>query len=214
MKQFFGATLVVVLFIVANAAHGDISPPKTPKNFYSEPPSSHNMLSAGVHLGYLHILFEQTTLASVIHEAGEGKIGHVGDAGESIYWVCYTVTTHARGRIWLIAHGEMGGPEHRIGLVDAKYDERASPTSDCPALPVKLGEFSFDGNIVLGMSDSAAIDTLGPIYKRQNSWTHYQYVGEIPGGCSPDSADIVNHISFESSNGIVRWIVAGQTTTC
>jgi len=203
---------ILALIFVASTALADLPPPDLPKAYFSsEPPTSHNLLSAGIHLGSFHVVFEETTLATVLQTIGQGAISHQGDASESIYYLCYTLAdTHTHGRVWIIASGEMGGSEHRVDVVNARTDESAVPMTECPALPSKFEQLSFDGNIFLGMQDVAAINSLGSIYKKQKDWIHYNYIGQILGACSPDAADLINYISFERSGGILKWIVGDK----
>jgi hypothetical protein len=63
-------------------------------------------------LDQYRIRFEETGLRDVMPRAG-GYIQHQGDAGENIYWLCYTIADGKPAqRLWIIASGEMGGPEH------------------------------------------------------------------------------------------------------
>src|SRR5947207_15600203 len=61
---------------------------------------------------------------------------HTGDAGGSIYWLCYTIPHgHATDRIWIISHREIGGPEGRVTSFAASRIDNAKVTTDCPPLP-------------------------------------------------------------------------------
>lgn len=207
---------ILALISMSSAALADFPPPTIPQDlFATKPPTSQNLLSAGIHFGPFDIIFEKTTLADIVDAVGGGEISHQGDAGESIYYLCYTLTdAHVRGRIWIIASGEMGGPEHRADLIDARVDNSASPIADCPALSIKFGKVSFDRKISLGMQDTLAVKNLGPTFTKQKNWVHYEYQGTIPNACAPDAADIINYMSFQTTGGILRRIVAGQTTSC
>lgn len=90
---------------------------------------------SGFSLGHSHVRFEQTTLGDIVSLVGAGAIAHQGDAGESLYWICYTIPeAQQSGRVWILADGEMGGPEHHITGLSAALLPQATPTADCPAL--------------------------------------------------------------------------------
>jgi hypothetical protein len=123
---------------------------------------------------------EETQLDAVRDMVGEGTIQHQGDAGDSIYWLCYRRPQH---RLWLVSHGEMGGPEHAITEVVEELTEKdARVSTDCPILPDKFSPFVLDGKLRLGMSRQAVIAALGPPSKSKAAQIVYTHEGKLADG--------------------------------
>jgi hypothetical protein len=60
---------------------------------------------------------------------GEGTIQHQGDAGGSIYWLCYRRAQH---RLWVVSGGEIGGPDHLVTeIVEELAEQDAGASTDC-----------------------------------------------------------------------------------
>ena len=76
-------------------------------------------------MGDFYAEFERTTLDEIRQAVGAGEIAHQGDAGDGMYWLCYTNfdSKHSE-RIWVTSHGEMGGPDHMIDGVHAEFLEK------------------------------------------------------------------------------------------
>ena len=61
----------------------------------------------GLTMGSLKIQYEETTLPEVLKAIKSGSIQHQGDAGGSVYWLCYTVLKDGyNARIWIEASAE------------------------------------------------------------------------------------------------------------
>ena len=87
-------------------------------------------------LGAFRIQFEKTTLREVQQAASSGSIAQQGDAAGHILWICYTaVHGGAKERIWIISHGEMGGPDHAVTeIADGAWNEPEANTGCAPGL--------------------------------------------------------------------------------
>ncbi|HVT18591.1 MAG TPA: hypothetical protein VHQ90_20730 [Thermoanaerobaculia bacterium] len=132
-------------------------------------------------LGGFVARFEHTTLSSVLAAARVGAIEHQGDAGKSIYWLCYTVPRGKLSeRVWIVAHGEMGGSDHAITEVSAEQLPSGSVTpGGCPVLPPALRPLSLDRGISLGTSRSQLIHSLGRPSGVHDDWLDFVYVGKV-----------------------------------
>jgi hypothetical protein len=121
--------------------------------------------SLGMRLGSFYLRLEKTTLDEVRRATSVGDIAHQGDAGESVYWLCYTnEDPRPAERIWIMAHGEMGGPEHFLTNISAQVLPNAKATTDCPALPPNLKPLSLDHGIWLQSLVSDIVKKLGQPY--------------------------------------------------
>jgi hypothetical protein len=171
--------------------------------------------STGVRMGSFSVRLEKTTLDEVRRAASVGDIAHQGDAGESAYWLCYTNSTPTQvERIWIIAHGEMGGREHRITNISAELMPNGSATSDCPALPTNMKPLSLDNGLWLNATTSAAKAKLGAPSYQKGSWRSYDFQGKVPGNCESEGFDLLSWLWLYFNNGRVNSLRVGQVTSC
>lgn len=205
----------VVVVLVALVAKATTLPPATPFGDFSWEAKSKSRPSTGLRMGSFNIHFEQTTLAMVQSAVGYGEIAHKGDAAESMYWLCYAVRKpQFNERVWIIAHGEMGGREHAVTSVIAQKMTSDEVASDCPILPSSLQPLSLDNGLWLGARKSKAVDLLGPPSHRSGPWWVFDYSGFVPGNCEPDGFISLNWLMFEVKDEHLIQIGAGQVTSC
>jgi hypothetical protein len=141
-------TLLLLLFLFAIPA-ADCSaqtapPPFDEHAFDRVPPTVVKRLATRFSLGAFAGRLEETPLDAVREAVGEGTIQHQGDAGGSIYWLCYR---HAQHRLWL-SSGDIGGPNHLVTELVEELTEKDTETSaDCAILPEKFSPFVVDGKL-------------------------------------------------------------------
>lgn len=70
-------------------------PPESPFDAMPWKATMKSRPATGLGMGSLRVRLEKTTLDDVRRAASVGDIAHQGDAGESIYWLCYTNLTPA-----------------------------------------------------------------------------------------------------------------------
>ena len=144
-----------------------------------------------------------------------GEIAHQGDAGESIYWLCYTNVNPIRvERIWIIAHGEMGGREHLVTNISAEYLPNGRATTDCPALPEKMKPLSLDSQLWLNASATDARTRLGASSYQKGPWQSFDYQGKMRGNCEGEGFDVMNWLLLRFEKGRVNSLNVGQVTSC
>ena len=159
------------------------------------------------------VRFEQTTLPQVLSRASAGSIAHTGDAGESVYWLCYTLPGQKPSRLWVISSGEMGGPERAITGITVAALNPGEPVAECPALPVHMQPVSLQRNIRIRMSERALTRALGTPSHRSGDWISYDFEGKSPGNC-PGGFDVMNSLTIKLHQGRVEAIFANQVTSC
>ena len=143
-------TLFLLLLLFAIPA-GDCSaqtppPPVDQHAFERVSPTFVKRLATRFSLGAFAGRFEETRLGAVRDAVGEGTIQHQGDAGDSIYWLCYRRAQH---RLWVVSNGEMGGPDHRVTeIVEELAEKDTEASTDCAIVPEKFGPLVFDGKPV------------------------------------------------------------------
>lgn len=171
--------------------------------------------STGLRMGTFRVRFESTTLDDVRRAAAIGEIAHRGDASGSSYWLCYTNPGAMQAeRIWIVAHGEMGGREHYITNISAELVANASATADCPALPGDLLPLSLDNLLWLGASEDTALATLGAPSYQDGAWRSYDFQGKAPGKCEGGGFDLLAWLLLHFQNGRVNSLQVGQVTSC
>ncbi len=139
--------------------------------------------TSGITLGRWSIDFERATLPEILSRVAIGEIQHAGDAGESLYWLCYTVAGKAPARLSITSHGELGGAERAVtGVVLVKL-KSGQPASGCPALPPRILPAALQGNLWTGMQEGSVIKRLGAPSYRNREWIPYDFEGKRPGEC-------------------------------
>src|SRR3954470_2557498 len=143
--------LLLLLFAIpaADCSAQTPPPPLDEHLFERVPPTVVKRLATRFSLGAFAGRFEETPLDAVRKAVRKGTIQHQGDAGGSIYWLCYRRAQH---RLWL-SSGELGGSDHRVIEIVEELTEKDTETStDCPIIPEKFAPLVLDGKLHLGMS--------------------------------------------------------------
>jgi hypothetical protein len=209
------ALLFGILIGVPVSSLAETPPPVAPFNAITWKATMKRKPSTGFRMGALRVRFEKTTLDDVRRAASVGEIAHRGDAGESAYWLCYTnlAPTQAE-RIWVVAHGEMGGPQHYVTNISAALLPNGSATADCPALPNNLKPLLLDNHLWLGASEGPAHAKLGSPSHQKNAWRSYNFQGKVPGNCEGGGFDLLAWLLLHFQNGRVNSVQVGQVTSC
>jgi hypothetical protein len=174
--------LLFLLFAIpANDCSAQTPPPPLDEHALERvPPTVVKRLATRFSLGAFAGRFEKTPLGAVRKAVGEGTIQHQGDAGGSIYWLCYRRAHH---RLWVVSHGEMGGPDHRVTEIVEELTEKDTETStDCAIIPEKFAPLLVDGKLHLGMSRQEVITALGPPSKSEAAQIVYYHEGKLADG--------------------------------
>jgi len=175
----------------------------------STPPSS------AVMLGSFRLGFETTRLEEVRHAAGVGELAHQGDAGDSIYWLCYSASVNGSSqRIWILSSGEMGGPDHQITGVSAQLSRTFHVTPSCPALPARLTPIRLDSRLWLRSTEQEIGAALGPPSRQHAGWLFYDFAGKSPQKCEDGFYDLTNALQVRMEHGLVTDLRASQVTSC
>lgn len=216
MKQSSLLRTITLLstIMLAGVAHAALPPPAIPDEMLNTPTTTLT-LPSGATLGDYHLRFEETTLAQIQQTIKVNSgIAHQGDAGDSIYWLCYTLPAkHAGQRLWLIASGEMGGPEHSITELAVQRANGATPTADCPALPSRFQPVKLDNSTVWpGQTQDEALLHNGGGHQSDN-WLFLSSEKWVPPGTCEEAAQ-ENSLYIHTVFGRVDIVDAGQITAC
>src|SRR5664279_5004367 len=169
------------------------------------PPPVVKRLATRFSLGAFAGRFEKTTLGAVREAVGEGTIQHQGDAGGSIYWLCYSRAQH---RLWL-SSGEIGGPDHLVTEIVEELTGKDTETStDCATIPKRFAPLVFDGKLHLGMSRLEVVTALGPPSKSEAAQMVYSHHGKLADGFD-ETAWLI--LRFREEN--LASMRGGKTTT-
>jgi len=177
-------TLFLLLFLFAIPAD-DCSaqtppPPVDEHAFERVPPTVVKRLATRFSLGAFAGRFEKTMLGAVREAVGVGTIQHQGDAGGSIYWLCYRRAQH---RLWVVSSGEIGGPDHLVTEIVEELTEKGTEIStDCATIPKRFAPLVFDGKLHLGMSRLEVVTALGPPSKSEAARMVYSHHGKLADG--------------------------------
>jgi hypothetical protein len=207
---------LVAILIAASCTAWAQTPPAAPFDATAFKPTLRHAPAAGLRMGSLRIVFERTTLDEVRSAAGSSRVAHHGDAGDSVYWLCYTRQGPQAQRIWIVSSGEMGGPGHRVTGVSADLAPHGEATPDCPALPARLAPLSLDDRLWLGATPDQAAAALGTPSFTQDAWSSYDFQGKAPVGCpgSQGGADLSASLALHFRDGHADALRASRVTSC
>ena len=142
------------------------------------------------------IIIGKSRLSKVQKKFKGNPIFHEGDAGNSLYVLCYETSN---GTILTFeSNGEMGGPDHTITSA-AIYDSKSSYRLKMKcAKSTSIGVLQFH-DIYLGMTQSTAKKTRGKPSKETPEYLLYEYhsTEKVNG----KQADIVSSVEMRFSNG-------------
>jgi hypothetical protein len=190
-------------------------PPVTPFDAMTWKATLKHKPSTTLRMGTLRVQLEQTTLDDVRRAASAGKIAHRGDAGESIYWLCYTSSApDVAQRIWIIADGEMGGSAHYVTEISAEAISNGHATADCPALSKRLSTVSLENHLWLGASEEEATMRMGVPSYQNGSWQSFDFAGKVAGNCPGGDLDLTASVMLHFQKGRMNSLRVGQITSC
>ncbi|ULU26785.1 hypothetical protein DYST_03733 [Dyella terrae] len=202
----------ICLICCAGAVAASTPPPAPPISEMTWSPMSRGAPAGGLMLGPTAVHFEKTTLVDVVAATRLGMIDHRGDAGESEYWLCYSLPQKGQ-RIWIVSSGEMGGTEHLVTSLVGEQASTVSASNDCPALPEATAAALLDHHGWLGMTSTDVRDQFGAPSHRLGAWQAFNFDGKVKGACS-GGADRLNWLWVKLLNQRVNLIIAGQVTSC
>jgi len=198
------AAVASILLIATQAYSADItSPPRFPLEVAPKPTMKAAPASS-INIGKVSIVFDKTTLGEAMKEIKTGKIQHKGDAGESEYWTCYSRRSgEAWEQLWLLSHGEMGGPEHVVGGIAAKISSK-KPSAACPELSENLSQVQLDNGLWLGATTEEIKKKFGKPSLQQKQWRHYESQKELVG--DPRAKEMGTDKIYERGGVSVRLV--------
>lgn len=201
--------LLVPRLLNATSVDGFVPPPKMPNIDHLHPTLKSPPISKII-MGKLVLELELTTLNEVKKSASAGVIQHMGDAGGSEYWLCYSTSLRRQPeRIW-VSSGELGGSEHAVGIFYAEAgSEMTRGSADCPGLPLWLRPVSFGNSLWLGSSPEQLKELFGKPSAKMGNWWFYSYSGKAP----LVGFDQLSILGVGISNGKVVGLFVSQATT-
>jgi hypothetical protein len=160
---------------------------------------------SAIRAGDFPILLEKTVLADIQSQFG-GDLHQAGDAGNSVYWLCYV--SKADGRItrsWFISDGETGGSDHGVTMVASDTPE--ADTSGCAPAPAKLSaiDYSAPG---LGSSFSDLRSRFGPLDLMDGAMS---LDNQAPGTTAGSTR--LQVLSYDFKGGKVGAVAVSQVTS-
>ncbi len=132
----------------------------------------------GLHVAGERIILDETILTAVQSHVG-GTIGHRGDAGDSLEWLCLRGTgVQGPWVLWLMSwwkftHGRVGGFRWQRVEPTAQFDSR------CQTLPDGRGGVELPIALQLGIVQSQVLRILGQPSKRVGHTLLYRHEHEV-----------------------------------
>ena len=153
-----------------------IPPPRFPLS--EAPPATLNSAPASsVALGDLVIVFDETTLAEAQKQIKLGRIDNRGDASESSFWLCYSISgSGSQEQIWLLSHG---GGDDVIDGVAARISSTPVTANSCPELPAAFQPVRLNNKIWLRSPATEIRKQFGKPSLQRGAWLHYESEREL-----------------------------------
>ncbi len=152
-------------------------PPRFPLSV-APPPTLNSAPALSVALGDLVIVFDKTTLPEAQKQIKLGRIDNSGDASESSFWLCYSISgSGSQERIWLLSHG--GGDDHVIDGVAARISSTRVTTNFCPELPAAFQPVRLNNKIWLRSPATEIRKQFGKPSLQRGMWLHYESEREL-----------------------------------
>jgi len=168
----------------------------------------------GMTMGKLQLRFGETSLDDIRAAASAGAIAHQGDAGASIYWLCYSNLNSASERIWIVSDGEMGGNKHSVTDVIAQRLPGLHASEDCPSMPASLAPLKLDNGVWLDTPPATARKVLGAASSRAGHWVSYDYIGKVAGDCAGAPFDLTSSIMLKVVKRQIDSLRVTRMTSC
>jgi hypothetical protein len=199
-------TIIASFFLISapQAYSAELTPPPRFPLAVAPSPTLKASPVTSISLGSVVVVFDKTTLGEAKKQIKAGKIQNQGDAGESSYWLCFSIRTpEAWEQVWLLSHGEMGGDEHVIYGVAAKNSSKKPPAS-CPELTDDLRPVKLNNGLWLGAQTEEITKKLGKPSLQQKQWRHYYSERELVG--DPRAKDFGSDKIYERGSISVRAV--------
>ena len=207
-------TLIVYAFSVAGGSSQTI--PVHPEGSNRAGVTLDYVPIKNLYLGSYRISLGEQSLTDALVEMHTGNIMHAGDAGDSVYWICYTISADGPGqRIWIISDGELGGREHEITSVQADLVRaEKKPTISCPTLPREYSPPHLDHHLWLGSTVQTLTDKFGKAPSIKNGWWSYTYNGTLHDDSEKTSSyDVTSTFDVNLKEAHVVSLVVTQLMT-
>ncbi len=210
-------------WVFAATGTGNTEPPTIDESISRAPSAwrASTNPAEGLTLGETRVEFERTTLSDVQGSVKTGTIRHKGDAGASVYWLCYAGVEDQSGddkalvRLWIESSGEMGGPDHAVTSIVVERMPTSEPSPACPALSKEFRSLEFDNGLHIGTT-RASLEKMfasGLVKRGNQSFIGYQHKVAGNGKCGGDY-DRLNSLLLVFQSDRLAEIHAGQVTSC
>jgi hypothetical protein len=178
--------------------------PQSPKSTVSKE------MITGLEVGGLEIVLEETEMAAVQKRLG-GTIGHHGDAGDSLSWLCLHGSDPQQGKwvLWLMS-SEIDGNSVG-GFRWQRMEPKTRLDARCRTLPKGKDGIQLSAPLRLGIPESKVSGVFGPPTDRVGDSRLYQY--EHEGTIHGEPFTAINTLMVELRQGFVWAIVAWKSTT-
>jgi len=181
VKTFLILVTVTLLgATIVETSQGQVSPKATvlwkPTTLGSSeelpPPTVHTEIIKTLRVADMQIVLDETRWETAQKRLG-GTIGHIGDASESLKWLCF-YGSHAGARwIFWLQGGEVNG-DNVGGFQWRRMVHSEQPDSRCRKLQQKETSIELPVPLQLGMTKAEVIKTLGvPTVQRGTLLTYY-----------------------------------------
>jgi hypothetical protein len=203
--------LIVILSSLCHSSYGESIEPPPPTNESIKVSATLKVDPVReIRIGSFKAQFEKTTLGEILETVGIGSIQHAGEAGESQYWLCYSLPNQ---RIWLIST-EMGGSGHKLIQVQAISTKSSRENAACPQIPARFKSISMKFGW-LGTNQDDFIKALGRPSGKEDGRLMYHYAGKKPGVYDGQRIewDVTSYVEVVMEKSKISSITASHVTS-
>lgn len=178
------------------------------------PPTLKTDPLTSMRIGTFEVKLEETTLGDIINEVGVGSIQLTRETGESQYYLCYSLPDQHE-HIWLISHGEMGGPDHALTQVYAVSTTKPIRENvSCPQIPARFQSISMKFGWI-GTTQKKLFASLGKPSGSKDGRLMFFYEGKTPGIYEGKSVefDVISYVEVVIDDGKISSIYASHVTS-
>ena len=161
--------------------------------------------------GPLVIGLEVTPLGEVQRRFG-GRIGHAGDAGEAVSWLCFIGRSRAGAPIayWFMANDEMSGDKREVTEVAVQSNPPGTARARLQGRARRRSMASSSGSRLSAVTEGAVVKYFGG--GRPDRKGHLSYASEVPSKTSAGFT-VLQSVRYLFVDGVVNTISVSQVTS-
>lgn len=209
-KAYYWIFFVVVTVCLSTAAYALYQETGVPSIPFEENEATglDAHIEASIDVAGLQVVLEKTSLLDIQKKTG-GLIRHQGDAGGSLYFLCYNSKYNTIPiQVWFFS-GELGGEGHLIhGLYVQKGAYFTNLASSCTSIKENSISLKIDDEFWIDQNMDVVNKKIGSHSSAEDGWNFYTHTSN-----EDNEYQKATILGLELHNQRVKSLYLGQTTT-